>query len=116
MVTFRHGETMIRDRRGEVIDPYSGLMVAGDWDPTLTATIENVAVAPSTSVLVSDATRTQIITSVSAYADYHADVRPGDRLTGPSGVWLAEGEPARWRSPYTGREEGLEIRIERVDG
>jgi hypothetical protein len=58
MVSFTMGETVVRQRRVDVTDPYNpARVVPGTWDTPDTANIENVAIAPSSTFLSADPTR-----------------------------------------------------------
>ena len=51
-------------------------------------------------------------------APFGADLTASDRVevAGIAGVWNVEGEPARWRSPLTGRRFGTSAVLRRVEG
>lgn len=123
---FPHGETVFRDRRAQVADPYRpGSETEGDWDPELTIALEQAWVASSTSVAPGDATRSQILTAKSLFlANPNADVQPGDRIrTGGEIDDLESGTPYKVdvipeadTNPFTGWRPVIEIPLENVKG
>lgn len=85
-----------------------------------THTVEDVAAAPagSTEIVNGEAT---VTTQDTLYAPYDADVTSQDTLTVPSGQpippgkYQVDGEPQRWRNPFTGSDAGCVIRLARVE-
>jgi hypothetical protein len=115
-VSFRRGVPGTLRRRATEMDPYSRQPTFGPWDDAGAWEVPNLAIAPSSSFLSPDATRSSVETQMSVYADYDVDIRPGDRLTVNGDTWNVEAESLRWRSPYTGAKRGLEQRITRAEG
>jgi hypothetical protein len=115
-VSFRRGSTGTLYRRAQELDPYSQQLTYGPWETAGAWQIPNLAVAPSSSFLAPDATRSSVESQMSVYADFDADIRPGDRLAVDGETWNVEAEALKWRSPYTGARRGLEQRITRVEG
>lgn len=113
---FGHGETVVRLRRKLVADPYSQQDTLGDWSDPDRLPIAGVAVAPSSSFSVRDATRSQVSMSMSVYAPAGSDVQPGDRIEAASGVWLLDGAAMDWANPFTGTQFGVELQATRVVG
>ena len=113
---FGHGETVTRLRRKLVTDPYSQQETLGDWSDPDRLTIAGVAVAPSSSFSVRDASRSQVTMSMSVYAPSGADVQPGDRIEAASGVWLLDGAAMDWANPFTGTRFGLEFQVTKAVG
>ncbi|WP_404474837.1 hypothetical protein [Microbacterium aerolatum] len=125
---FPFGETVVRERRMPVIDPYDpGASVPGSWgDPLAYLVLEQAFVASSSSTAPADATRSQILTEKSLYlTDPAADVQPGDRIRRGgtlAGTWTG-GEvlyinvrPAADTNPFTGWQPVVEIPLDMAEG
>jgi hypothetical protein len=115
---FPFGVTVYRDRRKQVPDPYNpALTTAGDWDPEQTVELEQAFVASSSSTSVSDATRSQLLTSKSLFlSDPEADVRPGDRIRVGAAEYFVHVRPEADVNPFTGWQPAVEIPLELVEG
>lgn len=116
---FGAGETVIRERRQPVADPYDPTaQVPGTWeDPLATLTIENVFVASSSSTAPVDATRSQILTDKSLYCtDPDVDVRSGDRIRRGVEVFYVNVRPAADTNPFTGWQPVVEIPLDMTEG
>ena len=80
---FPAGETVVRLRRQEIADPYSGRSTLGNWDNASEASLEGAFVASSSTSAQSDAARTQLLEEKSLYLDDPAaDVQAQDPSTG----------------------------------
>lgn len=102
MFPLADGQTVIRERRRLVLDPYSQENTLADWSDPLQLTLEGVAIAPpSSSVEVADVNRTQVITQMSIYCGPDEDILEGDRIRDGSVLWDVEGEVANWKNPLT---------------
>ena len=130
LMEFPGGETVVRERRQPVIDPYNpDARVPGSWeDPLAYLELEEAFIASSSSTAPLDATRSQILTEKSLYlTDPDADVRAGDRVRrggseGEDGVWRG-GEvlyvnvrPAADTNPFTGWQPVVEIPLDMTEG
>jgi hypothetical protein len=124
---FPFGQTIYRDRRDQVTDPYNPSRTAdGDWDAALTITLAGAFIASSSSVSPSDATRDEILTNKSLYVtDPAADVRPRDRIRtagmafdGSDGTrpFYVRVRPDADINPFTGWQPVVEIPLELVEG
>lgn len=113
---FSSPEPVTRLRRRLVLDPYSQEYTLADWTDPDRLPIDDAAVGPSSSVLVTDATRQQVDTSVSLYCLADADVEPGDRIVARDRTWEVEGEALAIVNPLTGWRAGREVRLGRVIG
>lgn len=116
---FPFGETVVRERRRPVIDPYDpGTSVPGSWDDPLDVlTIEGAFVASSSSTAVTDATREQILTDKSLYCtDPNVDVRAGDRIRRGADVFYVNSRPEADRNPFTGWQPVVEIPLDMSEG
>lgn len=58
-----------------------------------------------------------VVTDASLLLPFRTDLTAGDRVEvdGLEGTWNVEGEPARWRSPFTGRRFGVSATLRRVE-
>jgi len=115
-VTFGHGETFTRLRGQETVDPYSGEASGRSWDEPDRLDIPGCAFNPGgSSEPVQDA-RSAVISQPEVYAPAGADVTAGDRLEVRGRVYDVDGEPAGWRSPFTGWEPGMVVALKAVAG
>lgn len=126
-----HGETVTRERRRPVMDPYDPTSsVPGSWkDPLDYLPLEGAFVASSSSTAPVSATRHQILTEKSLYlTEPTADVVAGDRirrggvLDEDTGVWSG-GEvlyvnvrAAGDTNPFTGWQPVVEIPLDMAEG
>jgi hypothetical protein len=115
---FPYGETVFRDRRKPVIDPYDPEHeIPGSWDDPLdTIEIDNATIGPSSSTAVPDAARTQILTYKSLYCYPNADVRSGDRVRVGSETYDVNERPDAVKNPFTGWEPFVEIPLKLAEG
>lgn len=115
---FPFGQTVYRDRRRPVADPYNpASTVPGSWnDPLDTVRLDEAFVASSSSVRVTDATRTQILTAKSLYCDPDADVRAGDRIRVGDETYQVDAKPAADINPFTGWRPPQEIPLKEATG
>lgn len=107
------GETVTRLRATVVADRYGGQNK--DWSNPSRATINGCALEPRLEGEVGDG-REGVVIGWTVYAPADADVLATDRLRIRSVDHDVDGQPAEWRSPFTGTPRGLEIRTRRVDG
>ncbi|PQP24161.1 hypothetical protein [Rhodococcus opacus] len=115
-MNFPHGETVTvirhtagKDRNG---DPLPGSDSAH--------TIEKCGIAWASaagSVGTSENTdrREAVLSTVTLYAPVGADILSTDHVVLPDGdKYRVVGKPTRWRSPFTGREFGVEVLLKAV--
>lgn len=87
-----------------------------DGSPETTHVVAGCAVVPRGSS-ESDNRGTTVITGLTLYAPYGADIGPADVILLPSGLrYTVQGEVGRWKNWHTGREAGLEVALQRVTG
>lgn len=120
------GETVFRDRRARIADPYRPTVTTeDDWDPDLTIELPGAFIASSSSSARADATRSEILTDKSLYlTDPDADVIPRDRIRQggtledlDSGTaYMVKVRPQADTNPFTGWRPVAEIPLERVEG
>lgn len=115
---FPFGPTVYRDRRRPIPDPYNpASTVPGSWDgPLDTIAIPGAFVGSSSSVRVTDATRSQILTAKSLYCDPDADVRAGDRIRADGVTYQVDAKPAADTNPFTGWRPPQEIPLKDPTG
>lgn len=116
---FPNGETVTRERRKPVVDPYDPTSsVPGSWEDPLDAlTLEQAFVAASSSTAPVDATRSQILTEKSLYlTDPDADVQPGDRIRRGGEIYYVNSRPAADMNPFTGWRPVVEIPLDMTEG
>lgn len=88
----------------------------GDLTEALRGTIDGCAVAPESSTEDND-NRAQVDTFVEVYAPYSdVVVTAQDKVRLNGTLWHVEGDPAEWRSPFTGWQPGRVIRLRQVRG
>ncbi|WP_431863020.1 hypothetical protein [Microbacterium algeriense] len=131
LMEFPGGETVVRERRQPVTDPYNpAAQVPGSWeDPLAYLELKEAFVASSSSTAPVDATRSQILTEKSLYCtEPSVDVHPGDRirrggiLDEDTGTWWG-GEvlyvnvrPAADTNPFSGWQPVVEIPLDMTEG
>lgn len=116
MFPLSDGETVIRERRRMIPDPYSGESTLADWSDPLQLTVEGVAIALSSTVEPVNDSRQQVITQMSVYCGPGEDILPEDRIRVRSGLWHVQGTIQAFPNPFTGWEPGAEFAIRKVDG
>lgn len=113
---FPHGETVTRLRGTAITDPYSGEATGISWSTPNTLAIEGCGFNPGQSSEPVQDARNAVITQPEVYAPTGSDVLAGDRLVVRGKTYEVKGDPADWRSPFTGWEPGMVIALERVEG
>lgn len=113
---FAHGETVTRLRATATTDPYSGEATGSDWSTPDSLDIDGCGFNPGGSSEPLQEGRNAVITRPEVYAPADADVLSGDRLVVRGLTYEVQGDPADWRSPFTGWNPGLVIALERVSG
>lgn len=116
MFPLAHGQTVDRERRHLVLDPYSDEYTKADWTNPDTIELEGVLLAPSSSVEPSSETRSQRITQMSIYCAPTDDVLPEDRIRVGTVVWEVVSEVNDWKNAFTGWNPGKEFSIKKVKG
>lgn len=114
---FPHGITVTRLRAPVVSDGYGGTV--RDWsDPDQLDRIEvdPCAVAPLAEDEQTQRGREGVADAWTLYAPYDADIEAHDRIEYDAQQFDIDGEPGRWRSPFSGTEFGMTVRIIRVEG
>lgn len=115
-VTFPHGEIVTRLRGVPATDPYSGEESGYDWSLPYSIDIPGCAFNPGRSSEPLQDARTAVSTQPEVYAPPGSDIAPGDRLVVRGVEYEVDGEPADWRSPFTGWEPGMVVALKRTEG
>lgn len=114
---FPAGESVIRLRRKEITDPYSGKVTLGDWTDPSEATLDGAFVASSSTTSQSEAGRTELLEEKSLYLDDpDADVQAQDRIRAGGVIYQIDGMPSADKNPWTGWQPIREIPLKRVVG
>lgn len=89
-------------------------------DPTAGASTEVVLpdafLAPRTSEELTANGRAGVIVGWTLFAPYDTDLVFTDQVKVDGVLYQIEGEPGRWRNPFTGWEPGLQAALTRVEG
>lgn len=122
-ISFPHGQTVHRDRRGTAANPYNPARpTEADWNPELTIPLAEAFVASSTSTARPSATRAQIAEEKSLFLAVVADVQRGDRirvggtLEGGGDEYFVHVRPTADGNPFTGDMLAQEIPLELTEG
>lgn len=113
---FAHGETITRLRATAVTDPYSGQPTGSDWSSPSSLDIPGCGFNPGQSSEPLQEARNAIQTQPEVYAPTGSDILSGDRVVVRGKTYDVDGEPADWRSPFTGWAPGMVIALKRTDG
>lgn len=114
---FPAGESVVRLRRKEIADPYSGQLTLGDWSDPTEVTLDGAFVASSSTTSQSEAGRTELLEEKSLYLDNPgADVQAQDRIRAGGVVYLIDGMPSADTNPWTGWQPLREIPLRRDTG
>jgi hypothetical protein len=127
-VEFPFGQTVFRDRKPLITDPYNpSRQIRGPFDVSLTISLPGAFVAsPSNQIPpLPDATRSQLLTRKSLYlTNPDADVIKGDRIrVGGTHSDMESGDPyfvderpAADVNPFTGWQPAVEIPLKLTEG
>lgn len=115
---FPHGQTVYRDRRQRITDPYNPTKsISGPWSAADTIPIDDAFVASSSSNTARDATRHQILTAKSLYCtDPTVDVLAGDRIRVGEATYQVDVKPTADVNPFTGWQPAIEIPLKEAAG
>lgn len=73
-------------------------------------------VAPRTTEDVDDRGRTGVIVGLTLFAPYSTDLTYTDQIEVDGVLYDIEGEPGRWKNPFTGWEAGIQAALTRAQG
>jgi head-tail adaptor len=115
------GETVTVLRPGTVTDRYGDS--TKDWSDPDRTDVAGCHVAPGSAggsaggaKEETAAGREGVVVTYDVFFPAGTDVRPGDRAEVRGDVFDVDGEPADWRSPYTGRHAGIHVALRTVEG
>lgn len=94
------------------VDKY-GDPVAGTEDRT---TLTGAFTAPRESSEITNRGRAGVIVGLTLFAPYDTDLAFTDQIEVDGTLYDIEGEPGRWRNPFSGREAGLQVALVRSSG
>lgn len=113
---FPHGETVTVLAGTPVVDPYSGEETGTDWDAPTSVDVTGVAVEPRPSGEPVQDARNAVTSGFTLYFPAGSVVTAANRVRVRGHVYSVIGEPADWRSPYTGWAPGIVVQVGRVEG
>lgn len=111
---FPHGITVTRLRAPLVPDGYGG--TERDWNAPDSLEVGPCAVAPLVEDEAHQRGRVGVTEAWTLYAPYDADIEAHDRIVHEGRTFDVDGDPGRWRSPFSGREHGMAVRLVRQEG
>ena len=87
------------------------------WDsPTVVDSDERAAVEPRPTPSENNDARNAVTHGFTLYCKPGLNVTAKHRVRVRGQMWDVLGEPAEWRSPFTGWEPGTVVQVGRVDG
>lgn len=124
VIPFPHGETVTIQTAGTTTDPYSGdptpaweLGVGQTW---MTApsqvTVAGVGIEPRPSSEPVENARNSVVSGYTLYLPPGTSVTAQNRVVVRGGTYNVLGDPATWRSPFTGWEPGIVVQVGRTEG
>lgn len=87
--------------------------VTGTEDRT---TLAGAFVAPRETSEIDNRGRAGVIVGLTLFAPYETDLRYDDRIEVDGVLYDIEGEPGRWRNPFTDWEAGIQAALVRSSG
>lgn len=108
-------ETVTRLRAGTTTDPYSGEPVE-DWSAPTELDVVSLFVEPRPSQEPVQDARNAVTSGFTVGLPAGTDVTARDRLRVRGVVYRVLGEPADWRSPFTGWAPGIVVQVARTEG
>lgn len=112
---FPYGETVQVLTAGTATDPYSG-KPSPDWTSLTSVDVPGVAVEPRPSGGPLQDARNQVTSGLTLYMPAGTGITAQNRVTVRGVTYDVLGEPAVWRSPFTGWEPGIVVQVERSEG
>lgn len=113
-MSFPHGITVTRLRPTTRTDGYGDTVE--DWTTPTRLDFADVAWHPSTTSEDAEAGRSAILSGLTIYLPFDADVTADDRFEVDGTVWHVDGTPARWKNPWSGWAAGCVVALERKAG
>lgn len=94
------------------VDEYGDPIVGTD-DRTI---LIDAFVAPRESGDISNRGRQGVIVGLTLFAPYETDVRYTDQIEVDGVLYDVDGEPGKWRNPFSGWEAGIQVALVRASG
>lgn len=116
MTVFAYGEPVVFTSAVLTADPYSGETIREDWTTPTVQLSTTAGVEPVGSEEPTQEGRQAVIVGFRLYLPGIVDVKPGWRVTVRGDTYRVDGQPAQWRSPFTGWEAGTVVSCGRTDG
>jgi hypothetical protein len=115
---FAHGQTVLRDRRPQIADPYDpSRTIPGDWDAATTVTIEGAAVLSDATSAIPDGARSELASGFTLFcSDPAADVQVGDRIRAGGMTLYVNSLPSSDVNPFTGWQPVREVPLDHTLG
>lgn len=111
---FAYGETVAFLTAGAATDEYGNTVES--WTAPTEAQVKGVGVEPRPLTESNEDSRNAVTSGFTLYVPPGVTVRPAQRARVRGVVYEVLGEPAVWRSPFTGWEPGSVVQVGRVDG
>lgn len=112
---FPHGESVTVLAAGVVSDPYSG-QPAENWDAPTSTEVVGVAVEPRPSNEPVQDARNAVTSGFTLYLPPGTEITARDRVQVRGDTYRVLGDPAEWRSPFSGWDAGIVVQVERTEG
>jgi hypothetical protein len=114
---FPYGETVTVLTADTTLDPYSNENVP-DWTkpPATSTPVSGVAVEPRPSGEPLQDARNQVTSGFTLYFPAGTAITAQNRVTVRGTTYGVLGEPAVWKSPFTGWAPGVVVQVERTEG
>ena len=112
---FPHGESVDVLTAGTVTDPYSGESTPS-WDTSTEVSFSGIAVEPRPSSEPVQDARNAVTSGYTLYGFPVGSVTAANRVRVRGVVYEVLGDPADWRSPFTGWAPGLVVQCGRTAG
>lgn len=113
-MNFAYGETVTRLRAPLVTDRYGSQV--RDWANATRTDIPGGGLAPRPAGEEDGQGREGVIIGWTWFAPAGTDILATDRVEVRGEVHQVDGEPADWRSPFTGWHPGIAVNLRRVEG
>jgi len=111
-MNFAHGETVTIVTAATDADPYSG----DDATTGSEVEVSGVGVEPRPSGEPTQDARNAVTSGFTLYLPAGTVIGPQNRVEVRGATYDVLGEPAVWRSPFTGWEPGVVVQCERTSG
>lgn len=114
-MNFPYGDTVQILTAGTKTDPYSNEST-DDWSTATSVDVPGVGVEPRPSGEPLQDARNQVVSGFTLYMPGGTAITAANRVVVRGQTYDVLGEPAVWRSPFTGWEPGIVVQVERSEG